>query len=550
MGYNVEINDLKAVEYAKIDSKHNAVIGGINGSGKSTIARNLYAQIYIDANRDNLEKKIKNTLEKNLINSFKDLYRYIYKDKEAYYFDLFKRKIFVKSKHDYEFDKGYNYEHNQDDNHEEIHDKFSLINDYYYDEQNDEEYIEKRDFGYSEFDIQVTPIDPLLYDDNKQNSSNKYVGDIALVELTKNNLVELRTIWENEHELANYEKAREFFYRAWLNVCLLENYKKLFENSIKNKNLYEKFMKINFSMDSYKIFVNKIDLYKNVYFFDLESKYFDSVKSPENESLYVLDDQFSSSPDINNDEQNLSFPNVDISEDDLKSQNDINCIKGILPYDEKEIINQLETNDSGINYAFTLKIESILYVKNNYDLNISGKVNFKKCFSNNRMNELVEKFGLRSIVQKKYILFELYELKNMINSSDLSSGQRMIYAIISLVYKISLNEILDNKVIFIDEPELHLHPEFQMYYGEFLALASLEYNIDFIIITHSLYIIDSFNVYMKKYSKKTDMLDIYISKKSGGRYICKKQQKKSEIYDVLLSPYDILDRVEEEISLE
>lgn len=334
------------------------------------------------------------------------------------------------------------------------------------------------------------------------------VDNDYLVEVSRNVSNNLKTQFPEYFKTDNldtyyYTDPHYYIPHSYQEVCdnLIDISKKV-ENLFSDGIIHSYFIKTNFGSDS--DILNKFESshYDNIYYFDLESNYFyyDDGNGPLNR-IY--------SP---NGKSRDAFP------------------------DYKVIKNVLNKKNSKVVYE-----------------NFDDIDNFE--FDNSRLNELVDNFGILGIEKRRFFNEFNFKLKNvngLVNASKLSSGQKMVFAITMLVYELSKKKLKNNEktIIFIDEPELHLHPMLQLYFGEFLALASKEFGIDFVLVTHSLYIIDAFNVFSKKYNKNDNHLDVYVMKEDKDRFSCLKAEKLSEVYNVLLSPYDILDQIEEELSLE
>lgn len=98
-----------------------------------------------------------------------------------------------------------------------------------------------------------------------------------------------------------------------------------------------------------------------------------------------------------------------------------------------------------------------------------------------------------------------YELKIIskehsdgVNIADLGSG---VFHLISLLVSIEIaiidggyygwkeNEELANSTLLVEEPEISLHPNFQSKLADVFALANKKYGVNFIIETHSEYLI-------------------------------------------------------------
>ena len=54
-------------------------------------------------------------------------------------------------------------------------------------------------------------------------------------------------------------------------------------------------------------------------------------------------------------------------------------------------------------------------------------------------------------------------------------------------------------VFILDEPEIHLHPEWQKTLAEIIVLIQIEFNIHILINSYSPYFIKAIDVYSKKY---------------------------------------------------
>jgi hypothetical protein len=127
---------------------------------------------------------------------------------------------------------------------------------------------------------------------------------------------------------------------------------------------------------------------------------------------------------------------------------------------------------------------------------------------------LVDKANLKeklSVIYKKinYTLgadMELFENgKNSVeshSSSDrlsvdsLSSGMKTFYLIKSLIDN---GSIVQNTTLILDEPEVHLHPDWQVSLAEIIVLLQKEMGLHILINTHSPYFLRAIEVYSQKY---------------------------------------------------
>ena len=79
-----------------------------------------------------------------------------------------------------------------------------------------------------------------------------------------------------------------------------------------------------------------------------------------------------------------------------------------------------------------------------------------------------------------------------------------------------------NGTIILDEPEIHLHPEWQLVFAELIVLLHKEFGLHILLNTHSPYFLNAIEVYAAKY-QVTDKCKYYLMQSTG---------KTSEIEDV------------------
>lgn len=63
-----------------------------------------------------------------------------------------------------------------------------------------------------------------------------------------------------------------------------------------------------------------------------------------------------------------------------------------------------------------------------------------------------------------------------------------------------LNDLTENSVLILDEPDIYLHPEWQLLFAELIVFVNKYLNIHFLINTHSPYFLNAIEVYASKYS--------------------------------------------------
>lgn len=108
------------------------------------------------------------------------------------------------------------------------------------------------------------------------------------------------------------------------------------------------------------------------------------------------------------------------------------------------------------------------------------------------------------------------------------------------------NELTKNSFLILDEPEINLHPEFQIKLAQILVSAAKDLNITVYINTHSPFLAEAIEVY-SKYHKMFDQTNFYLteeSKKEGKfDYRLMDDMDIMEVYDNLGNPFDTLNEI-------
>lgn len=127
-----------------------------------------------------------------------------------------------------------------------------------------------------------------------------------------------------------------------------------------------------------------------------------------------------------------------------------------------------------------------------------------------------------------------------LNVENLAAGSKM-FAIIKLL--IEKGSIGSGTMLILDEPEIHLHPEWQNIFAEVLVLLVKEAGINILLTTHSPNFLLAIEVYTKKYSIKKET-NYYLAQKADDNYYCALNNVTNnlqEAFAYLVSPYLDLD---------
>lgn len=83
-----------------------------------------------------------------------------------------------------------------------------------------------------------------------------------------------------------------------------------------------------------------------------------------------------------------------------------------------------------------------------------------------------------------------------ISFNNLSTGLKAFVLLKMLLEKGALQE---KDVLIFDEPEIHLHPQWQIAYAELIVLLQKHFDLSIIVATHSPYFLDAIDLYSVKY---------------------------------------------------
>ena len=137
--------------------------------------------------------------------------------------------------------------------------------------------------------------------------------------------------------------------------------------------------------------------------------------------------------------------------------------------------------------------------------------------------------GLK-LAQKKYI--------QPIKISNLSTGLKSFIIIKRLL---ELGNLRNKDVLIFDEPEIHLHPEWQIIYAQLIVLLQQKFDLTIIVTTHSLDFLDAIDYYTRYY-KTNQKCNYYMSvEKEGGFEFQEIQEGLEQIYEKMVRPGLILD---------
>jgi predicted ATPase len=154
-----------------------------------------------------------------------------------------------------------------------------------------------------------------------------------------------------------------------------------------------------------------------------------------------------------------------------------------------------------------------LHFKSNLDYSIADAISDEVKIAEELDGKISSIIGGSLQYQKKdreFIYRKVKDEKTIdIKLSNIATGIKA-FGIIQMLLK--ADALHSRSLLIIDEPEVHLHPKWQIEYAELLVLLSMKVNVNILLTSHSPYFIEAIKVFSDKYdyAKKTKF---YLAKK-------------------------------------
>jgi len=155
---------------------------------------------------------------------------------------------------------------------------------------------------------------------------------------------------------------------------------------------------------------------------------------------------------------------------------------------------------------------------------------------------LVEEMnGQAEYYVKEGIKFKERDVSVPFYSQNVSTGLK---ALAFLEYAIRVGAIQKNDIFILDEPEINLHPEWQVIYARALVLLQKAYNLTILVTSHSPYFIRAIECFSDIYNSM-EKLNVYLVEKSESKKceisnVMESEYGLAELYEILSAPFDAL----------
>lgn len=205
---------------------------------------------------------------------------------------------------------------------------------------------------------------------------------------------------------------------------------------------------------------------------------------------------------------------------------------------EREILitsNAIGVDD--VNGDLTVQVNSYFKDRKNRHLNDG----FDDVARSVKLDEIISKLGEviagSFVIDSRYACIKFDDLIKPLNVSNLSDGLKTFAIVKTLVE----NNIKERDFLILDEPEVHLHPEWQIKYAEIIVLMQKLLNLSIVVTTHSPYFVEALDLYSRKHEISSGV-NYYASRvdSHGVGYIEDIEGKIEKIYQQMVDPIALL----------
>ena len=150
-----------------------------------------------------------------------------------------------------------------------------------------------------------------------------------------------------------------------------------------------------------------------------------------------------------------------------------------------------------------------------------------------------------SLIENKRGIFTLQneDFPDGLSVSNISTGVKSFLIIKKLITD---NIISEKDVLIFDEPEIHLHPEWQILYAELLVLIQKYFDLTILLTTHSPFFLRAIEVYSRKY-KIEDKCTYYVASVKNKYSVFERINDTAEVYDKMADAFSVLNKINDDI---
>ena len=148
--------------------------------------------------------------------------------------------------------------------------------------------------------------------------------------------------------------------------------------------------------------------------------------------------------------------------------------------------------------------------------------------------------------ERRRFVFALEGQDQPLNVENWSAGMKSFAILKRLLENGTLHE---KGVLILDEPEIHLHPEWQLRYAEILVLIQKSFNLTILLTTHSPFFLDAIELYACKH-RIGEKMHYYLSEAVGNQVLFHDVSDEiDKIYEKMSAPVQVLENLRAELRM-
>lgn len=180
-------------------------------------------------------------------------------------------------------------------------------------------------------------------------------------------------------------------------------------------------------------------------------------------------------------------------------------------------------------------LKQLFHVQKNNDL-ISASISKKAL---DTVNQKIAEVCTGDILMSDFE-YKIDNQDHKVSLQSLSTGLKMFVLFKQLVQSGNIDY---NGILILDEPEIHLHPAWQIKLAEIIVLLQEAFHLHVLLNTHSPYFLEAIETYSEIYGRE-NICKYYLAKNiENNMSVIREVDHNEEIYNLLADPFRILHSV-------